>query len=113
MTSFWHLWQHVLTLGDQYGVDPVLFAVLYLAHHPLFWGTMAWLAARVRRRQPVAALVALGVFFWLMPYSYVFLFGRNLPWWAYGVAAIILAVGGTHVVKEIRRRLTLARVPEA
>lgn len=107
-----HLWQHVLTLGERYGVDPVLFAVLYLAHHPLFWGTMAWLAACVRRKRPVAVPVALGVFFWLLPYGYVFLFGRNLPWWAYAVAALVLAVGGTHVVKEIRRRLALARPPD-
>lgn len=104
-----HLWQHVLALGEPYGVDPVLFAVLYLAHHPLFWGTMAWLAVCVRRKRPVAVPIALGVFFWLMPYGYVFLFGRHLPWWAYVVAAVVLAVGGTHVVKEIRRKLALAR----
>lgn len=104
-----HLWQHVLTLGGQYGVDPVLFAVLYLAHHPLFWGTMAWLAARVRRRRPVAVPITLGVFFWLMPYAYVFLFGHNLPWWAYALAGVVLIVGGTHMVNEVRKRLAAAR----
>jgi len=103
--TFLPLWAHVLRLGNQYGVNAPLFAALYLAHHPLFWGTMAWLAARVRRGQPVRGVVALGVFFWLMPYAYIFLFGHGLPWWAYGVGALALAVGGTHVGREVRRRL--------
>ena len=47
-----HLWEHVHTLSARYGVNPVVFGALYIAHHPLFWGTMAWLAARVRLRRP-------------------------------------------------------------
>ncbi len=99
------LWRHVTALGTHYQVNPLLFAVLYLAHHPLFWGTMAWLAARVRARRPVRAVIALSVFFWLLPYLYVFAFGRGLPWWVYVVATLVLAVGGAHAVSEIRRRL--------
>ena len=101
------LWRHITEIGAHYGVNPVLFAVLYLAHHPLFWGTMAWLAARVRRKQPTAGVVALGVFFWFLPYTYVFVFGRGLPWWVYALAVIVIAVGGMHAVREIRRRLAL------
>ena len=104
-----HLWRHVLQIGSRYGVDPAVFAALYLAHHPLFWGTMAWLASCVRRRRPVAVPVVLGVFFWLLPYGYVFLFGRGLPWWAWGVALLVVGVGGTHAVREIQRRLSVTR----
>ena len=99
------LWRHVTTLGLHYGVNPLVFAVLYLAHHPLFWGTMVWLAARVRAKRPAQGVVTLGVFFWLMPYLYVFAFGRGLPLWVYGLAAVVLAIGGFHAVQEIRRRL--------
>ena len=104
-----HLWNHLLQLGAAHGVNPWLFGALYLAHHPLFWGTMAWLTVRVRRRQPVAAVIALGVFFWFLPYAYLVLFGRGLPWWAYVLALTLLALGGPHVVKEIRRRLHRAQ----
>ena len=106
-----HLWTHVLRLGDHYGVDAALFAALYLAHHPLFWGTMAWLAARVRRKQPTQGVVALGAFFWVMPYLYVLVFGHGLPWWAYAVAGVVLVVGGAHAVREVRRRLRPAPSP--
>lgn len=106
-----HLWDHVQQIGERYGVSPTLFAVLYLAHHPLFWGTMAWLAACVRRKRSVALPVVLGVIFWFLPYAYVFLFGHGLPWWAWGIALLFVGVGGTHAVREIRRRLTALRVP--
>jgi hypothetical protein len=100
-----NIWRHVLEYGDQYDVDPVLFGILYLAHHPLFWGTMAWIVKRVRARRPVRGHVAMAVFFWLMPYLYVLAFGRNLPVWVYGVVAAVVAVGGTHVVQVVRARL--------
>lgn len=99
------LWRHVTDLGAAHGVDPFLFAVLYLAHHPLFWGTMAWLAARVRAKKPVSGVIALAVFFWLLPYLYIFLFGRRLPWWAYLLSTIAIVIGGLHAGREIRRRL--------
>lgn len=106
-----HLWTHVLRLGNSYGVNAALFACLYLAHHPLFWGTMAWLAARVRRRQSTRAVIALGVFFWAMPYAYVLVFGHGLPWWAYAVAGVVLLIGGAHVLREVRRRLRASAAP--
>lgn len=99
------LWRHVADVGARYGVDPWLFAALYLAHHPLFWGTMAWLAARVRARKPVRAVAALGVFFWFLPYTYVFVFGRGLPAWVYALAGAAVLAGGGHALRELRRRL--------
>ena len=92
------LWQHITQVGTHYGVSPLLFAVLYLAHHPLFWGTMAWLAARVRAKKPSAGVVVLGVFFWFLPYTYVFVFGRGLPWWIYALAAAAIVIGGVQAV---------------
>lgn len=94
-----------MRFGDRHGVNPWVFGVLYLSHHPLFWGTMAWLAARVRQKRPVAGVVALGVFFWFMPYAYIFVFGRGLPGWSYALAAILAALGGARAIQEIRRRL--------
>lgn len=100
-----HLWHHVERLGNRYGVDPIVFGMLYLSHHPLFWGTMAWLAARARRKKPIRLQVTLGVVFWFMPYAYVFLFGHGLPAWAWAIAVVFVAVGGTHMVRKIRRRI--------
>ena len=94
-----------MEIGYQHGVNPLLFASLYLAHHPLFWGTMAWLAGRVRAKKPVAGVVLLAVFSWFLPYAYLLFFGRGLPLWTYALAAVFIVIGGTHAVQEVRRRL--------
>jgi hypothetical protein len=99
------LWNHILALGREHGVNPWVFGVLYLLHHPLFWGTIAWLAARVRQRRRVGGVIVLAVFFWFMPYLYIFFFGRALPWWVYALVLLLIALGAPHVLKEIRRRL--------
>lgn len=104
-----HLWNHIEQMGRAHGVDPLVFAVLYLAHHPLFWGTMAWLAYRVRKRRPIVLQVILGTFFWLMPYLYILVFGHGLPLWIYGAVAVILIVGGRHAFLEFRKRLAAAK----
>ena len=65
-------------------------------------GLAAARSPQASRRRPVT----LGVFFSFLPYAYVFLFGRGLPWWAYALALIVVAVGGAHALKEIRRRLS-------
>jgi len=102
MLAFWH---HISEIGTTHGVNPWVFAALYLAHHPLFWGTMAWLAMRTRAKKPVVGVIVLAAFFWFLPYAYIFFFGRGLPLWAYAIAAVFVAVGGTHAWKEVRRRL--------
>ena len=101
------LWQHIQELGAHYGVNPVVFALLYFAHHPLFWGTMAWLTARVRAKKPVVGVILLGIFFWFMPYTYVFVFGRGLPQWIYIVAIILASIGSLHAIREVKRRLSI------
>jgi hypothetical protein len=101
------LWKYVLQIGSEHGVNPWIFGILYLAHHPLFWGTFALVIHRVRRQRPYKALLALDVFFWFMPYLYVLFFSRHLPWWVYLLILTALALGAPHTVKEMRRRLSL------
>jgi hypothetical protein len=99
------LWHNMLHYGRAHGVEPVIFALLYLAHHPLFWGTVAWIVARVRRKRPVAVLVVMAVFFWVMPYAYILVFGHGLPGWAYAAAVGFLVMGGLHAGRQIYRRI--------
>ena len=102
------LWRHVLELGTHYHVDPLIFACLYVAHHPLFWGTMAWMVARVRARLPIGFQIGCAVFFWTMPYAYVLLFGRGLPVWTYLLASVLLLIGGVHAIREVKAKLSRA-----
>lgn len=99
-----HLWHHLLTMGAMYDVNPKVFMTLYFVHHPLFWLSIGWLTFRVRRKQSAQIPILFAVFFWLMPYSYIFLFGKHLPWWAYVAAGVALVLGAIKTYFEIRHR---------
>lgn len=108
------LWKHITEIGVSHGVNPVVFAVLYLAHHPLFWGTVAWIAIRARRRQVVWPHVMLASIFWIMPYTYLIFSARHLPWWIVCVIVLFLTIGAFHAVLEVRKRIrNAAGAPKA
>jgi hypothetical protein len=38
------------------------------------------------------------------PFLYVLVFGRNLPWWVYGVIAILLGQGVYSLIRRLRKK---------
>ena len=38
----------LLSLGDEYGVDTLVYAVIYVGAAPLFFGSVAWLVNRLQ-----------------------------------------------------------------
>lgn len=96
------------SLGDDYGVDPLIYAILYVGAAPFFLGSLAWLVRRTRRREALLAPALSTAFFFSLPTLYVFVAGRNLPSWVYAVLiglAIIGAIGVTRRVGSALRRL--------
>jgi hypothetical protein len=93
------------SLGPQYGVDPVVYAVLYVGSAPFFFGSLAWLIRRIRRHGPWGAPAASTAFFFSLPTLYVVLAGRNLPWWAWAILAVLTVIGAVTVIGRIRREL--------
>jgi uncharacterized membrane protein len=100
-----HFWLYTEKLGRDYHVDPLVFAVLYLAHHPLFWGTIIWIIARLRLKQPVVPHSIIAAFFYTMPYAYVLIFGRGLPWWVYVIVGSVIIIGGRHAYRHAKSKI--------
>lgn len=96
------------SLGDQYGVDPVVYAVIYVAAAPLFFGSVAWLVRRLRRREPILLPAASAALFFSAPTLYVFIAGRDLPWWVYVLLVGLGVVGAISSIRSIRRRARAA-----
>ena len=93
------------TLGDEYGVDPVVYAVIYVAAAPLFFGSVAWLVRRLRRREPFLVPAASAALFFSAPTLYVFLAGRDLPWWVYAVLVGLGVIGAVTSIRSVRARV--------
>jgi hypothetical protein len=93
------------SLGEQYGVDPVVYAVLYVGSAPFFFGSLAWLIRRLRRHEPWGVPAASTAFFFILPTLYVVLAGRNLPGWVWAVLIALTVVGAVSAIRRIRTEL--------
>jgi peptidoglycan/LPS O-acetylase OafA/YrhL len=95
----------LLSLGDEYGVDPVVYAVIYVGAAPLFFASLVWLVSALRRRGPIVLPLLSTAFFFSAPTLYVFVAGRNLPPWVYAVVIGLAVLGVVMTVRRIREQL--------
>ena len=98
----------LMTLGSDYGVDPVVYAVIYVAAAPLFFLSLAWLVRTLRRRGPLLVPALATALFFAAPTIYVFIAGRNLPEWVYLLLIGLAVVGAITTVRSIRGRVRSA-----
>lgn len=94
----------ILALGTEYGVNPVIFAAIYVGAIPFFTLSIGWLVRNVRRKKsPTLPVLSAGLFF-VSAYLYLFIAGRNIPLWVYGLIVVMIAYGAFSTVKKIKKR---------
>jgi hypothetical protein len=89
-----------------YGVEPVAFLVIYLVSVPFFYYSIfrmvRALARKLHREVMIWSAVFLGST--AAPFLYVLFFGRNLPWWVYGVIALLIGQGVYSLVRRLTKK---------
>jgi hypothetical protein len=90
---------------DTYHVDPVVFLVIYLAAAPVFYYSLVRTIRALARGLGNEAMRWSAVFLCAVvaPFLYVLFFGRNLPWWVYGIIAVLVGQGVGSLVLKLRR----------
>ena len=102
----------ILNLMEQartkYGVDPIVFLVIYLGSVPFFYYSIFRMARAVVRRRQNEIITWSTVFLaaTVAPFLYVLLFGRNYPWWVYVVVALLIGQGVFSLVRRLRHKPT-------
>jgi hypothetical protein len=103
------MWDDLLawlgSLGEDYGVDPLVYAILYVGSAPFFFGSMAWLLRSIRRRDTLLAPALSTAFFFGLPAFYVIIAGRDLPAWVYAVLIGLAVVGAIGVMRRVSAAL--------
>ena len=87
-----------------YGVNPLIFGALYLAGVFPFWLSIYKIIAGLKNKdlRPVRVFgFVLGIAI-ILPFLYVAVFGRNLPYWFWIVGGVIILFS----LYSGRRRLT-------
>ena len=98
------LQEFMRTARETYGVEPIIFLVLYLACAPLWWYSVVRVINATVRKLPDQILPWGSVFLvaTVAPFVYVLLFGHNLPAWVYGVIAILVLESLFMLYRRIR-----------
>ncbi len=82
----------VTSVRERYAVNPYVFLALSAVCGPLFYYSLYRMARALRSdRRAVGRWSLIFLAATVIPYLYVLVFGRNLPWWVYGV--LVAAVG--------------------
>jgi fatty acid desaturase len=89
---------------DQYGVNPAIFLVIYLISVPFFYYSLFRVVQALARKRGKEAVVWDAVFLCatIAPFMYVLFFGRNLPWWVYGIIALLMGYGIFSLIRKLR-----------
>ena len=92
------------SLSGQYGVNPVVFGLLYFGSMPLFALSLGWWWRSARQgRSTLLPMLTTGLLF-IAAYLYVLIAGRNLPTWVYFFMAAMLLLGSLTTWRSFRQR---------
>ncbi|OPY44176.1 MAG: hypothetical protein A4E42_01081 [Methanoregulaceae archaeon PtaU1.Bin222] len=99
-------WIHeqMASARQQYGVNPAVFLGLMVACAPFFYYSIYRLVRAVAKKEKGQVALWSSVFLAAtsVPYLYVLLFGRNLPWYIYGVFLTLIGQGIYQLIKKIK-----------
>lgn len=95
------------TASDTYGVNPIIFLVIYLICVPIFYYSIVRTLRAFARKLTTEAMIWSAVFLLatVAPFIYVILFGRNIPWWVYVIIAILIGQGIISLIIRLRRNV--------
>jgi ABC-type Co2+ transport system permease subunit len=92
-------------LGQQYGVNPIIFGAIYVGAIPFFTGSIAWLVRNFRRKKSIVVPTLVAGFFFVSAYLYLIVVGNNVPLWVYGLVVAMIVFGATSTAKKVKARV--------
>lgn len=96
-----------LGLGQNYGVNPIVFGAIYLGAIPFFGVSLGWLIRNLRNNKSVVVPLLSAGFFFVSAYLYLLVAGKNIPVWVYGFVAAMVIFGIVSTLRKIRKAVSL------
>ncbi|MEO1023342.1 MAG: hypothetical protein AAFW89_12435 [Bacteroidota bacterium] len=93
-------------LGEQYGVNPIIFGSIYVGAIPFFTLSIGWLVRNYRKGRSVILPALAATFFFISAYLYLMIAGQNVPVWVYAVVVGLVVGGGYSTIKKVRKQLS-------
>ena len=94
-----------LSLGRDYGVNPILFGTIYVGAIPFFFASIAWLVRRARAGRSTLLPTLCAGFCFVSAYLYLAIAGRNIPVWVWIFLAALILYGAIGQIRSTRAKI--------
>lgn len=94
-----------LSLGENYGVNPIIFGSIYVGAIPFFTASIAWLIKNYKAQKSIILPALSSILFFISSYLYLIIAGKNVPVWVYGVVVLLIIIGAYSTVQKIKKRI--------
>jgi hypothetical protein len=95
-----------LSLGTEYGVNPLIFGAIYVGAIPFFSFSIGWLIRNYRQGKSIVLPALSAMLFFISAYIYLIFAGKNVPWWVYGVVVLLVVIGAYSTIKKVRKQIS-------
>jgi O-antigen/teichoic acid export membrane protein len=99
------------SLGDDYGVNPIIFGSIYVGAIPFFTLSIGWLVKNYRNEKSVVLPAIAAIFFFISAYLYLMIAGENVPLWVYGIVILMIIYGAYSTFKNVKKRIKSSSEP--
>ena len=93
------------SLGDEYGVNPLIFGLIYVGAIPFFTASVAWLVRNLRRGRPIVLPALCASLCFISAYLYLAVAGKNIPAWVYVLIAGMVLFGVVSTIRQVKTKL--------
>lgn len=97
--------EYLLGLSSEYGVDPFIFAGIYVGAIPFFLMSMGWIVRNYKFGKPLILPILSTLLFFISSYLYLIVAGENVPLWVYGLVVVMVSAGGISTWRKIRKKM--------
>ncbi len=94
-----------MSLGETYGVNPLLFGAIYVGAIPFFTLSVGWLVRNYRKGISIVLPVLSATFFFVSAYLYLMIAGKNVPFWVYGIVVAMLFYGAWSTYRKVMSKV--------
>mgnify|MGYP001582284546 CR=1 FL=1 len=91
---------------NTYGVNPIIFIIIYIVCVPIFYYSLFRTIRAITKKLGNEIMLWSALFLCanIATFLYVLIFGRNIPWWVYGIIVILIGQAVLFLIMKLRKK---------